>query len=438
MPAASTATSVTSARPIISAAAVDAVRCGLRRAFSRASVPATPPNRDEGQPSHAASGVTSRSASKATPRKIRNAPSPIHTRRAVVLNPGPKRLHVRAAKPTSVTRIETGTRKRANRDFGSSAPSRTAAIGGTRVARNAGRTLATSVTRMPAARAMTTAVGSRIRPLFGSVKPTASKSQNSAFASPTPAASPTSDAITPTTRAWSRIEVRIWRREPPIVRTVANSRVRWAIVIESELAITKLPTKSAIPPNARRKPRRNEMKLFVSAASSWTCWVAVFTCAVGGSSARRSRTSSWSETPGFAATAISSSRPRFPKIRWAVGRSKPASVAPPIVETDPNRTRPEIRSRRAAPSAWTPNRFAESQVLLLRRRLVHDELAVLRPGAADKRKRIEGRIAGRDAETEVRSAPVHDRLAVVADELRLPVNTPLGFRDRRKLLHPGQ
>ena len=43
-PAASTATSVTSARPIISAAAVEAVRCGLRRALSRARRPATPPS----------------------------------------------------------------------------------------------------------------------------------------------------------------------------------------------------------------------------------------------------------------------------------------------------------------------------------------------------------------------------------------------------------
>ena len=35
IPDASVATRVTSARPIISAAAVDAVRCGFRRAFSR-------------------------------------------------------------------------------------------------------------------------------------------------------------------------------------------------------------------------------------------------------------------------------------------------------------------------------------------------------------------------------------------------------------------
>ena len=51
IPAASTATSVTSASPIISAAAVEAVRCGFRRALSRASTPAAPPIRVAGQPS---------------------------------------------------------------------------------------------------------------------------------------------------------------------------------------------------------------------------------------------------------------------------------------------------------------------------------------------------------------------------------------------------
>ena len=50
IPEASVATRVTSARPIISAAAVDAVRCGFRRALSRASTPATPPIRVAGQP----------------------------------------------------------------------------------------------------------------------------------------------------------------------------------------------------------------------------------------------------------------------------------------------------------------------------------------------------------------------------------------------------
>ena len=60
----------------------------------------------------------------------------------------------------------------------------------------------------------------------------------------------------------------IWRREAPIVRRVANSRVRCAIVIESEFAITNAPTNSAMPPNASRKPWRKLRKLCVSLASS--------------------------------------------------------------------------------------------------------------------------------------------------------------------------
>ncbi len=47
-PAASTETSVTSARPIMRADAVDAVRCGFRIALPRASAPAAPPKRAAG------------------------------------------------------------------------------------------------------------------------------------------------------------------------------------------------------------------------------------------------------------------------------------------------------------------------------------------------------------------------------------------------------
>ena len=89
IPAASVATSVTSASPIISAAAVEAVRCGFRRALSRASCPAAPPNCAAGAPSTAASGRTSRAEKSATPRKIRSAPMPIQSRTWVVPRPLP-------------------------------------------------------------------------------------------------------------------------------------------------------------------------------------------------------------------------------------------------------------------------------------------------------------------------------------------------------------
>ena len=52
----------------------------------------------------------------------------------------------------------------------------------------------------------------------------------------------------------SRItEPRICRRDAPIVRSVANSRVRCATVIENVLKMTNAPTKRAMPAKASRK-----------------------------------------------------------------------------------------------------------------------------------------------------------------------------------------
>ena len=167
-------------------------------------------------------------------------------------------------------------------DAAASAPSRTAAIGGTRVARSAGRRLAISVTMIPAASAMTIVDVPKTMPLFGSVKPTASNSLKSPLARPSPRKSPVTAARIPITSASITIEVSTCRRLAPSVRIVANSRVRWAIVIESEFAITKLPTKSAMPPNASRKPRRKLMNESVCFASSAACAVPVRTWAVGG------------------------------------------------------------------------------------------------------------------------------------------------------------
>jgi hypothetical protein len=105
-------------------------------------------------------------------------------------------------------------------------------------------------------------------PTFGSVNPTASKSAFSPRARRKPRKSPITDAITPITSASTMTEPSTCRREPPIVRIVANSRVRWAIVIESVFAITNDPTKSAIPANASRNFWRKPMNSFVPLASS--------------------------------------------------------------------------------------------------------------------------------------------------------------------------
>ena len=190
--------------------------------------------------------------------------------------------------------------------------------------------------------------------MFGSVKPTASNSEKSPLARRSPRKSPITDATTPTISDSTTIEVSIWRRDAPIVRSVASSRVRWAIVIERELAMTNEPTKSAMPPNASRKPCKNVMNSLVSSASACACWAPVLTCVPGGRISSICDTSSASVASGFAATAISSRRPTLFMRRWAVGRSKPASVAPPIERPELNWMIPASGSSSTGPSTCTP------------------------------------------------------------------------------------
>ena len=117
-----------------------------------------------------ASGLTSCAEKSATPRKTSSAPRPMKAR----IDPvplAPKSPKASARKPSPARVAEPMPRKRANRPGGITAPSRTAAIGGTRVARRAGRMLATIVTTMPTTRQTMTVRGLKSRPVFGSVKP---------------------------------------------------------------------------------------------------------------------------------------------------------------------------------------------------------------------------------------------------------------------------
>ncbi len=77
IPAESTATSVTRASPIISADAVEAVRCGFRLEFSRARLPTAPARRVAGHPRNSTSAGTNRAESSATPMNNSTAPRPI-------------------------------------------------------------------------------------------------------------------------------------------------------------------------------------------------------------------------------------------------------------------------------------------------------------------------------------------------------------------------
>ena len=78
---AKTATNTTIARPIMRAAAVAAVRDGLRPAFSRARRPLVGASRSSGQPSTRLSGRTTYLDAMAMPTKSSSAPSPMMARR---------------------------------------------------------------------------------------------------------------------------------------------------------------------------------------------------------------------------------------------------------------------------------------------------------------------------------------------------------------------
>ena len=276
--------------------------CGLE--LLRASLPAAPSNRVAGQPSTRVSGGTSRGARIEIPMNNATAPSPTNSRRRPVERPLANRPTSSAATATSTVPTAAGWLKRANLDGGSRAPSRTAAIGGTRVARSAGRSAARSVIPTPTTSEITIVRVLNTVPVCGRSIPNETSRLLSPLASPSPRNSPTTEATRPITKASIITDVRTWRRVAPSVRSVASSRVRCAIVIERVLAITKLPTNRAIPPNASRK----SWKMVINPLVSLVCWAAcpcpVLTWLFGGSSGRIVRTSWAGETPCVAATLI--------------------------------------------------------------------------------------------------------------------------------------
>ena len=98
MPAARTETSVTSASPIMSADAVDAVRSVLRCALLRASAPAAPPT-SRGPAEHAGQWLHEPLGEERDAEEDDQAPRPIQRSRVVVPRSGPNSAHPSAAKP---------------------------------------------------------------------------------------------------------------------------------------------------------------------------------------------------------------------------------------------------------------------------------------------------------------------------------------------------
>ena len=141
----------------------------------------------------------------------------------------------------------------------------------------AGAMLATSVTIVPSSIETITVRASNTVPAFGRSRLIAAISALRPFARATPSASPSADASTPITKPSTSTERRTCRRVAPSVRSVANSRVRWATVIESVLKMTNAPTNSATMPNASRKYWMKFVNSEMSFALALACSAPVFT-----------------------------------------------------------------------------------------------------------------------------------------------------------------
>ena len=154
----------------------------------------------------------------------------------------------------TIARIPTTSPRRfETRVGGSVAPSRMAETGGIRVARMAGIRLEIIVTPMPSTSETITVRAANTRPVCGSERPSAVNTALRPTARPSPAKRPTTEASSPVKKLSMRTERSTCRREAPSDRSVANSRIRCATVIEMVLKVTKAPTMTAMPAKASRK-----------------------------------------------------------------------------------------------------------------------------------------------------------------------------------------
>jgi hypothetical protein len=128
MPFANTATKTTRPSPTMSAAAVVAVRPGLRIAFSRASRPGSANRRSSGQPMAPARGRTNQRALRATPTNSSTTPPAIIDSR-LAAGPAANKPATSIATPSTATMAATNGAQR-RREPCSSCPC-SAAIGGT-------------------------------------------------------------------------------------------------------------------------------------------------------------------------------------------------------------------------------------------------------------------------------------------------------------------
>ena len=218
----------------------------------------------------------------------------------------------------------------------------------------------------------------------------------------------------------------------PSVRSVANSRVRWAIVIESELTITNAPTNSAMPAEREQEGLQEARgSSFVSFASSGACSSPVLHLRAGRQdrrgSARRARCG---ETPGFAADADLVELALLVEQLLRGGEVEARQRRAADVEAaEPNSTSPETRSGSHRAARLDADRVAHRDVLLAAvERVDHDLVRGRASVPLRQRQRVEPRLRGVDAEAEVRRAAERDR---PCRSCRSAARSPADAADRR-------
>ena len=209
--AANTVTPVTSATPIVSAAAVWAVREGFRMAFSWPSRPARPV-RAIGAPMIRASGRATYWVSMAAPTNSTTAPIPISPNRWARPESGASIPDRTRATPSAVSTMDTIRRARG---APGTSMSRIAATGGTRLAFHAGTSAATKVTSRPTTRPTMIVRGSIWRLVAGSEAPMALKPARRIAANAMPKMIPMIEATSPMKLASSRTDRTTWLPDAP-------------------------------------------------------------------------------------------------------------------------------------------------------------------------------------------------------------------------------
>jgi hypothetical protein len=131
------------------------------------------------------------------------------------------------ARPSTVRRSDVVVR--------SMAVSRRAAMGAMRLARRAGPTDDSIVTEMPTTKAVVTVALLMTTVPFGISRPTAPRRPRRPKDISTPAARPMAEETAPMMADSSSTERSTWRRLAPTARSMAISRMRWAMVIEKVL-----------------------------------------------------------------------------------------------------------------------------------------------------------------------------------------------------------